>query len=86
MAEQSLGPCQSDVDDLFARAFKDYEMDLETTPVKDAIARLKSRPEAYVREVVGSLDHWLIFRHNFPTDRPSDGRKETTAPRTAEIP
>ena len=44
------------------RAFKRYGLDLETTPVKDAVARLKSRPEAFVREVVGSLDHWLISR------------------------
>ena len=30
--------------------------------VKDAVARLKSRPEEFVHEVVGSLDHWLVFR------------------------
>ncbi len=64
VAKISIDPCDSDVDDRFARAFEGYELDLETTPIKDAIARLKSRPAEFVREVVGSLDHWLIFRHN----------------------
>ncbi|MFI5454218.1 MAG: protein kinase [Isosphaerales bacterium] len=55
----------------FTRAFKRYGLDLEATPIKDAVARLKSRPDAFVREVVGSLDHWLIIRHDLlsPTEQ-----------------
>jgi serine/threonine-protein kinase len=45
----------------FSGAFKRYSLDLEAIPVKEVVARLKSRPEAVVHEVVGSLDHWLIF-------------------------
>ena len=33
----------------FSGAFKRYALDLETTPIKDAVARLKSRSEAVVR-------------------------------------
>ena len=42
-------------------AFKRYELDLETTQVKEAIARLGSRPEVFVRDVVAGLEHWLLF-------------------------
>ena len=45
----------------FRFAFKRYELDLKTTPVRDAIARLGSRPEAFVRDVVAGLEHWLLF-------------------------
>ncbi len=44
------------------RAFKRYGLDLEAMPVRDAVARLKSRPLTFVREVVGGFDHWLMFR------------------------
>jgi eukaryotic-like serine/threonine-protein kinase len=52
-----------DMDRRFARAFKRYGLDLTATPIKDAVARLKLRPEAFVREVSGRPDHWLIIRH-----------------------
>lgn len=51
-----------DIDRQFAMAFRHYKLDLESTPDTNAVARLKSRPETLVREVVSSLDHWLIFR------------------------
>ena len=85
VAKISIDPCDSDVDDRFARAFEGYELDLETTPIKDAIARLKSRPAEFVREVVGSLDHWLIFRHNLIPQLDEPEKKQRLL-RTAETP
>ena len=55
------------MDRRFARAFKSYGLDLEATPIRDAVARLKYRPETFVLEVVGSLDHWLSIRHDLPS-------------------
>jgi eukaryotic-like serine/threonine-protein kinase len=52
------------IDRRFTRAFELYGLDLNATPIKDAVARLKSRPEPFEREVVGSLDHWLFIRHD----------------------
>ena len=51
------------MDRRFTRAFKRYGLDLTATPMAEAVAQLKSRPEVFVREVSGSLDHWLIIRH-----------------------
>ena len=48
------------LDRRFNKAFKRYGLDLEATPRDDAVERLKSRAPAVVREVVGSLDHWLF--------------------------
>ncbi len=45
----------------FRFAFKRYGLDLETTPLKEAIAKLGSRPELFVRDVVAGLEHWLLF-------------------------
>jgi len=55
------------MDRRFTRAFERYGLDLETMPINDAVARLKSRPEPLMREVVGSLDHWLFIRHDLPS-------------------
>ena len=54
----------SNMDRGFTTAFKRYGLDLEATPTTTAVARLKSRSEAFVREVIGSLDHWLSVRHD----------------------
>ncbi len=70
VAKISIDPCEADVNSRLAQAFNRYKLDLETTPVEDAIARLKSRPEQFVREVVGSLDHWLILRRQLIQDGP----------------
>ena len=47
---------------------------------RTAVARLKSRPEAFVREVIGSLDHWLSVRH----DLGNSSEKEQRTPRSDE--
>ncbi len=64
VTEKSVENNSPNLDRPFAEAFKRYELDLETTPVNHAIAHLASRPESFVREVVGGLDRWLVFRHD----------------------
>ncbi len=49
------------VNQRFMAAFRRYGLDLKTTPISQAIARLRARPSAFVRELVPSLDHWLMF-------------------------
>jgi tetratricopeptide (TPR) repeat protein len=56
------GPC--DLDQRFTGAFKRYGLDLEATTIKDAVMRLKSRPQSFGRKVVGSLDFLLYVRHD----------------------
>ena len=63
-ADVSANGEPSKIDQRFASAFKRYKMDLDRVPIEDALVRLKARPVAFVQEVVGSLDHWLIFRRN----------------------
>ena len=46
----------------FLQAFQHHGLDLETTPVDQALARLKSFPEASQREIVGFLDDWASVR------------------------
>ena len=48
----------------FRRAFKRHGEDLEATPIGETVARLRTRPDAFVHEVIGSLDHWLTVRHD----------------------
>ncbi|MGO9467684.1 MAG: tetratricopeptide repeat protein, partial [Isosphaeraceae bacterium] len=64
VTETSVENNSPNLDRRFAEAFERYELDLETTAVKDAIAHLASRPDAFVREVVGGLDRWLVSRHD----------------------
>jgi eukaryotic-like serine/threonine-protein kinase len=85
VAKISIDPCTADVDTRFAQAFKSYDMDLETTPVEGAIAQLKARPEGFVREVVGSLDHWLIFRRHLIQDGPEKERQRLRLQRLLEL-
>ena len=56
------------VDGRFVRAFRRYQLELDSTPIADAIVRIKSRPETFVREVVTGLDHWMSFRHDLLAD------------------
>ncbi len=56
------------VDQRFARAFRRYQLDLNSMPIADAIVRIKSRPQTFVREVVTGLDHWMSFRHDLLGD------------------
>ena len=63
-----------DMDLRFTRAFEDYGLDLMATPIKEAVARLKSRPDTFVREVIGSLDHWLSVR--YVLSNPTEERQE----------
>jgi tetratricopeptide (TPR) repeat protein len=58
---QKIGPAE--VDRRFARAFKRYDLNVDVVPVENAIAQLKSRPQSVIRELVGSLDRWLLIRH-----------------------
>jgi eukaryotic-like serine/threonine-protein kinase len=60
----SCDVCPSDLDARYATAFKRYKLDLQATPHDEVIRRLKSRPDAFVRQLVVSLDHWLIVRYD----------------------
>jgi len=62
--ETSVEDNSPELDRRFAKAFERYELDLETTPVNHAIVHLSSRPKSFVREVVGGLDRWLVFRRD----------------------
>ncbi len=46
----------------FAAAFRDWGLDVDTTPTAEAVARLKARPAAVVTEVIAALDEWANQR------------------------
>ncbi len=46
----------------YPKAFRRYGLDLTTTPVEQAITRLKTLPEALRHEVVTFLDDWAFAR------------------------
>jgi serine/threonine-protein kinase len=45
-------------DEQFAAAFRDWGLDVDATPIEEAVARLKARPPAVVAEAVAALDEW----------------------------
>jgi eukaryotic-like serine/threonine-protein kinase len=54
-------------------AFHQYGLDLEATPIDQALVRLKSLPEASQRDIAGFLDDWAIVRIELCLLRGSDG-------------
>jgi serine/threonine-protein kinase len=64
-------------EELFASAFRDWGLDVDTVPVADAAARLKGRPAAVVTEVIAALDEWASQRRQ--------DRKPEAARRVAEL-
>ena len=75
----------SDRDRHFMAAFKRHNIDIDALPIEDAIARLKTRPRAFVREVIGSLDHWLIFRHDLVLEEPDEAAVRIKVRRLLEL-
>jgi eukaryotic-like serine/threonine-protein kinase len=57
---------QIDLD--FAGVFRRYNMDLDTTPTNEAITRVKAHPPAFVQEVLGAVDQWLMFRYEIKVE------------------
>ena len=55
----------------YLKAFQRYGLDLTTTPVDQAITRLKTLPEALCAEVVTFLDDWAFERAALKTSPPA---------------
>jgi serine/threonine-protein kinase len=49
-------------DEQFQAAFQAWGLDVDTTPVAEAAARLKDRPAAVVTELIAALDEWTSER------------------------
>jgi eukaryotic-like serine/threonine-protein kinase len=49
-------------DEQFAQAFHDWGLDVDATPMVEAVAWLEARPPAVVAEVVAALDEWAVER------------------------
>ena len=75
----------SDWDRRFMAAFKRHKIDIDAPTTEDAIARLKTRPRAFVREVVGSLDHWLIFRQDLALEAPDEAARRGKVQRLLDL-
>jgi eukaryotic-like serine/threonine-protein kinase len=60
------------IDSDFAGVFRRYKMDLDTTPTNEAITRVKAHPAAFVQEVLGAVDQWLMFRYEIKVE---DGKQ-----------
>ena len=56
------------IDSDFAGVFRRYNMDLDTTPTNEAITRVKAHPSAFVQEVLGAVDQWLMFRYEIKVE------------------
>jgi len=56
---QMVALAQPGADEQFARAFRDWGLDVDATPTTEAAARLKGRPAGVVTEVVAALDDWV---------------------------
>jgi serine/threonine protein kinase/tetratricopeptide (TPR) repeat protein len=63
----------------YVEAFQQFGLDLEATPVDQAVVRLKSLPEASRREVVEFLDDWAIVRIELEVMRGSGDYKDAVA-------
>jgi serine/threonine-protein kinase len=59
---QTLWLAEPSVDEQFATAFREWGLDVDTTPTAMAAARLKGRPAAVVAEVIAALDQWTEER------------------------
>jgi serine/threonine-protein kinase len=64
----------SKIDENFAQTFQRYHLDIETTPIEQAVNRLKAHPTAFVQSVLSALDHWLIFRSELKSDPEAAGK------------
>jgi serine/threonine-protein kinase len=49
-------------EELFASAFREWGLDMDATPITEAVARLKARPRAVGTEVIAALDEWTCQR------------------------
>ena len=63
------------IDSDFAGVFRRYKMDLDTTPTNEAITRVKAHPPAFVQEVLGAVDQWLMFRYEIKVE---DGKQHAS--------
>jgi tetratricopeptide (TPR) repeat protein len=69
MGKTGYAPNEWEICSQFAMAFKRYRVDVQTLPIQEATAQLKSRPQAFVREVIGAIDHWLSFQREIDGER-----------------
>lgn len=56
------GLSRNDADELFAASFRTWGIDIEATPLTEAVERLRGRPAAVVLEIVAALDEWADER------------------------
>jgi serine/threonine-protein kinase len=61
-ARWSLVLAQPDVDDGYARAFRRWGLDVDSTPEEESAARLGAEPDPVVQEVIAALDGWMVLR------------------------
>ena len=47
---------EASVDERFAAAFREWGLDVDSTPLAEAVEMLKRRPAAVVTEIVAALD------------------------------
>jgi eukaryotic-like serine/threonine-protein kinase len=57
-----LAPAEPMAGEQFAKAFRDWGLDVDATPLDKAASRLKQRPPPVVTEVVAALDEWASER------------------------
>jgi tetratricopeptide (TPR) repeat protein len=62
----------------YARAFRDYGVDIDEMPVEASIQRLKVRP-ALAIPLAAALDHWAYVRHSERSGRDDPGWKRLLA-------
>ncbi|MCI0455990.1 MAG: tetratricopeptide repeat protein [Gemmataceae bacterium] len=62
------------VDKQFAKAFRDWGLDIYAVPLAESVARFKARPNSVVQEVVAALDEWALQRRQ-DGDPKADWRK-----------
>jgi serine/threonine-protein kinase len=89
---QTLWLVGPNADEQFAAAFRDWGVDIDTTPTAKAAARLKERPGAVVAEAVAALDQWTEERRRQQPQGEwkrlaalAEALKDETSPRRREL-
>jgi tetratricopeptide (TPR) repeat protein len=49
-------------EELYAAAFRAWGLEVDTTPVADAVTQIKKRPQVVVTEIIAALDEWASER------------------------
>jgi serine/threonine-protein kinase len=60
--ETMMALAEPTAEELFASAFRDWGLDIDTLPMAEGVVRLKARPAAVVTEVIAALDEWANQR------------------------